>query len=447
MQTFRLFLALAGIVAVVALLIMKKDTKTVLIGVGLVLCVLCLKPLDGLSAFTSYMTKAGLIKAICASMGFAFVMKFTGCDRALVNLLTRPLGNIGFLLIPIVVALTYFINIAIPSAAGCSAAVGATLIPVMMAAGVKPEMAGAAVFAGTFGSVLSPGSAHNVFVADMVKAHNPSYTVQDVIGVQFSSAITALIVVLIVMSITAIVCKDYTKGVNYLAQKEGGANSVALNSADGSNLDAQPQKINVLYALMPLVPLVILVIGGTSLNQVSFLKWTKMGVAEAMLLGAILTIAVTLTDPQKITKEFFKGMGSAYAEIIGIIIAAGVFVAGLSACGAIDFVIEWLKNEQGYVKFGGTFVPFFMGVVTGSGDAASMAFNTAVTVHADALGFEQDKLGMAVAISGALGRSASPIAGACIVCAGLAMVNPIQIAKRTALGMFISVCVIAFVIL
>ncbi|WP_297950954.1 C4-dicarboxylate transporter DcuC [uncultured Campylobacter sp.] len=447
METLRLLLALAGIVAVVALLIMKKDTKTVLIGVGLVLCVLCLKPLDGLGAFTSYMTKAGLIKAICASMGFAFVMKFTGCDRALVNLLTRPLGNIGFLLIPIVVALTYFINIAIPSAAGCSAAVGATLIPVMMAAGVKPEMAGAAVFAGTFGSVLSPGSAHNVFVADMVKAHNPSYTVQDVIAVQFSSAITALIVVLIVMSITAIVCKDYTKGVNYLAQKEGGANSVASNSADGSNLEAQPQKINVLYALMPLVPLVILVIGGTSLNQVSFLKWTKMGVAEAMLLGAILTIAVTLTDPQKITKEFFKGMGSAYAEIIGIIIAAGVFVAGLSACGAIDFVIEWLKNEQGYVKFGGTFVPFFMGIVTGSGDAASMAFNTAVTVHADALGFEQDKLGMAVAISGALGRSASPIAGACIVCAGLAMVSPIQIAKRTALGMFISVCVIAFVIL
>ena len=440
-------MALAGIVAVVALLIMKKDTKTVLIGVGFVLCVLCLKPLDGLSAFTSYMTKAGLIKAICASMGFAFVMKFTGCDRALVNLLTRPLGNIGFLLIPLVVALTYFINIAIPSAAGCSAAVGATLIPVMMAAGVKPEMAGAAVFAGTFGGVLSPGSAHNVFVTDMVKAHNPSYTVQDVIAVQFSSAITALIVVLIVISITAIVCKDYTKGVNYLAQREGGANSAASNSADGSNLEAQPQKINVLYALMPLVPLVILVIGGTSLNQVSFLKWTKMGVAEAMLLGAILTIAVTLTDPQKITKEFFKGMGSAYADIIGIIIAAGVFVAGLSACGAIDFVIEWLKNEQGYVKFGGTFVPFFMGIVTGSGDAASMAFNTAVTVHADALGFEQDKLGMAVAISGALGRSASPIAGACIVCAGLAMVSPIQIAKRTALGMFLSVCVIAFVIL
>lgn len=92
-------------------------------------------------------------------------------------------------------------------------------------------------------------------------------------------------------------------------------------------------------------------------------------------------------------------------------------------------------------------MPFLMGVVTGSGDAAAMSFNTAVTVHANDLGFAQDKLGMAVAISGALGRSASPIAGACIVCAGLAMVNPIQIAKRTFLGMFLSVCAIAFFIL
>ena len=451
MATAKLICAVIGLIAVVFLLVKKRETKTVLIGVGLVLCVICLNPLGALESFTKSMTSAGLIKAICASMGFAYVMKVTKCDQHLVLLLTKPMKNIGFLLIPATFVLTYFINIAIPSAAGCSAAVGATLIPVMMAAGVKPEMAGAAVFAGTFGSVLSPGSAHNVFVADMVKAHNPSYTVQDVIAVQFSSAITALIVVLIIISITAIVCKDYTKGVNYLAQRENfagadGASSAA--SAAGSNLDAQPQKLNVLYALMPLVPLVILIIGGTSkLNTISFLKWTKMGVAEAMLLGAIVTIVITLSNPQKITKEFFKGMGSAYADIMGIIIAAGVFVAGLSACGAIDFVIEWLKGEQGYVKFGGTFVPFFMGVVTGSGDAAAMAFNTAVTVHADQLGFAQDKLGMAVAISGALGRSASPIAGGCIVCAGLAMVSPIQIAKRTALGMFLSVCVIAFFIL
>ena len=198
---------------------------------------------------------------------------------------------------------------------------------------------------------------------------------------------------------------------------------------------------------MPLVPLAILVVGGTELSKIELLKWTKMGVAEAMILGAIVTIVATLTNPEKITKEFFNGMGKAYADIMGIIIAAGVFVAGLKACGAIDVVIEWLKVDQSYVKFGGTFVPFIMGVVTGSGDAATFAFNQAVTIHAADLGFAQDKLGMAAAISGALGRSASPIAGAAIVCAGLAMVNPIQLAKRTFLGMLLSVVAIAFFVI
>ena len=79
--------------------------------------------------------------------------------------------------------------------------------------------------------------------------------------------------------------------------------------------------------------------------------------------------------------------------------------------------------------------------ISGSGDAATMAFNQAITVHASELGFEQSKLGMAAAISGALGRSSSPIAGAAIVCAGLAMVSPVEIAKRTAPAMAIAVCV------
>lgn len=435
MQTLKLILSVLGVIAVIYLLIKKRETKTVLIAVGLILCVVALKPMGALSAFTEYMTKAGLIKAICASMGFAFVMKYTKCDQHLVTLLTRPLRNIGFVLIPMTTILTYFINIAIPSAAGCSAVVGATIMPLLMASGVHPAMAGAAVLAGTFGSVLSPGSAHNIYVTDLVKKSIETYTVQDVIKVQIPSAFIALAIVLVVMMMMAVVFKDYTKGKNY------------MNESDAVQPEASEFKVNLIYALMPLVPLAILVVGGTELSKIELLKWTKMGVAEAMILGAIVTIVATLTNPEKITKEFFNGMGKAYADIMGIIIAAGVFVAGLKACGAIDVVIEWLKVDQSYVKFGGTFVPFIMGVVTGSGDAATFAFNQAVTIHAADLGFAQDKLGMAAAISGALGRSASPIAGAAIVCAGLAMVNPIQLAKRTFLGMLLSVVAIAFFVI
>ena len=406
MATAKLICAVIGLIAVVFLLVKKRETKTVLIGVGLVLCVICLNPLGALESFTKSMTSAGLIKAICASMGFAYVMKVTKCDQHLVLLLTKPMKNIGFLLIPATFVLTYLINIAIPSAAGCSAAVGATMIPLLMASGVRPAMAGAAVFAGTFGGVLSPGSAHNVFVTDMVNKANeallaagkitqaaPKYTVQDVIGVQFPNAVAAGIVVLIVLSVTAIVLKDYQKGQDFSPKSTSNAG------------EATQTKVNLLFALAPLIPLVILVVGGTGLNKISWLAWTKMGVAEAMILGAIIAIFITWTSPEKITKEFFNGMGSAYAEVMGIIIAAGVFVAGLKACGAIDAVTEWLKHSQEFVRYGGTFVPYLMGTVTGSGDAATMAFNQAITVHAADLGFAQDKLGMAAAISGALGRS------------------------------------------
>lgn len=42
-------------------------------------------------------------------------------------------------------------------------------------------------------------------------------------------------------------------------------------------------------------------------------------------------------------------------------------------------------------------------------------------------------LGSLAQIAGAMGRSMSPIAGAAIICAGLAKVNPIEVSKRNAL--------------
>uniref|UniRef100_UPI0015E1865F C4-dicarboxylate transporter DcuC n=1 Tax=Campylobacter concisus TaxID=199 RepID=UPI0015E1865F len=141
---------------------------------------------------------------ICASMGFAFVMKYILCDKHLVALLTKPLRNAEFILIPVTTVLNYFINIAIPSAAGCSAAVGSTLIPFLMALDVSPAMAGAAVFAGSFGGVLSPGSAHNIYVADFVKKTVEGYTVHDIIKVHIPSAFTALAIVVVILTIVAI---------------------------------------------------------------------------------------------------------------------------------------------------------------------------------------------------------------------------------------------------
>lgn len=455
MKDLYLLAALVGILAVIVLLVMKKDTKTVLLGVGFILCLIALKPLSGLNEFASAMTKGGLIMAICSSMGFAYVMKLTGCDQQLVNALTKPIGNLGLFLVPIATFITALINVAIPSAAGCAAAVGATLIPLMIAAGVRPAMAGAAILAGTFGSTLSPGNSHNAYVANMTGRSIP-----DMIQVQFINTVSSVAIMLVCLTIMAIVLKDYQK----------------KQVVDDIENESSATKVNYLYALMPIVPLAILLggsfIGGildgavadqlltkqdkiysVTANTPSTIAilvnfaWLNMGVAQAMVLGAIIALLVTLSNPENISKEFFKGMGNAYGDIMGIIIAATVFVAGLKACGAIDYIIDILKHSQEYVKFGGTFIPFIMGVITGSGDAATFAFNEAITTQAASLGFDQSTLGMVASIAGALGRTMSPIAGVTVLCAGLAGVSPVELIKRTALGSLVGIFFIAFFLL
>ncbi len=138
-------------------------------------------PMAALDQFAKSMANASLIMAICSSMGFAYVVTTTGCDKNLVKFLAAPLHKLGILLIPTTTIITAFINVAIPSASGCAAAVGATFIPVMIRAGIRPSAAGAAVLMGTFGSNISPGTSHNSVVAkianmDMMGSHQPSHS-------------------------------------------------------------------------------------------------------------------------------------------------------------------------------------------------------------------------------------------------------------------------------
>lgn len=74
---------------------------------------------------------------------------------------------------------------------------------------------------------------------------------------------------------------------------------------------------------------------------------------------------------------------------------------------------------------------------------AAFAFNEAVTPHAQSFGMEIPTLGSMAALTGALGRTMSPISGVAIVIAGLAAVNPIEMSKRMALPMIVAVIFVA----
>ena len=395
------------VVGVIYLLLKRHESRMVLIAAGILMCIIAGKPMAALDAFAKSMTNAGLITSVCSCMGFAWCMKYTGCDKHLVVAIGKVLKKMGFLLIPGATLATFVDNIAIPSAAGCSAAVGVIFIPILMAAGVHPAMAAAAVKSGTYGSMLNPGLVHNGVIAKLAGTQ-----ITDVIGNHMMATVAGVLVAAAVLTVVAIVLKE-NKG--YVPE--------------GSVIDDESFSVNPLYAIMPLIPVIILLLGSTKVVPA-----LKMGVPHAMIIGAILALAATRKSPVELTKSFFNGMGDAYANIIGIIISVGVFVAGLKALGLIKALIAWMLNSTGIVKIAATFGPFLLALISGSGDAATVAFNEAVTPHAVEFGISTMNMGSIAALGGTLGRTISPIAGATIICAGIAGVDPMEVCKRNALG-------------
>lgn len=399
-----------------AAIVKRYETRMVLFLSGLLMALASGKPFVAIDAFAAAMVNSSLVPIICTVMGFAYVMKLTKCDSHLVHLLAGGLTRFRAILIPGAVLITFAINIALPSAAGCAAAVGAILIPALIGAGVHPAIAGSAILAGTWGSTLSPGATHNPFVAKLANVD-----VMTVIAVLSPAALAGVVVV--ALSLTAVA---------YMRKEQAGSTASQIAVSEGENF-----KVNYLMAMVPLIPLILLVLGS---KQVGLIP--AVTVPQVMIFGAILGFVVTWVNGQDITKQFFAGMGDAYGSVIGIIIAAAVFTKGMELIGLTGALIEAMKHSEQIARFAATFGPFIIAVLSGSGDAATLAFNGAITPHANQFGFGIIEMGSTAQLVGALGRSMSPVAGAAIVCAQLAGVSTIELTKRNAPGMIIAAIVV-----
>ena len=135
--------AIAVVILTLAALIRRYDTKLVLLIAGLAMCCLSMNPMAAFQQFDKSMTNSALIISICSSMGFAACVTMTKCDLHLVSLLTKPLNKLGILLLPCCMIVTGIASVAIGSLAGLCAAIGPTLVGLMIRAGFRPAMAAA----------------------------------------------------------------------------------------------------------------------------------------------------------------------------------------------------------------------------------------------------------------------------------------------------------------
>ena len=425
-MTFSMIGATVIVILTVAALLKRYETRLVLITAGLAMGIISFAPHIALANMMKNMTNASMILAICSSLGFAAVVSMTRCDVHFVALLVKPLRKLGFFLLPFCMLIASCVAIAIPSAAGCAAALGPTMIPLMVRAGFKPAIAGAAIIGSIIPSALSPGSSHNVWVAKI-----SNMEVMDLI-VQFAPKILTLCALNIIMVTAMIfVFRDFKK-------RTEEQNDVVFEVASDSR-GALPDRVNILYAIAPILPIVIFMLGATCFPALT------LGVPDAMIYAQNSTLTVTLAHLETITYNFFGGMGKGYANILGIIVAAGCFAGGLQAAGVIDALIVQLKDSKEIAALAANFGPFLMGVLTGSGDAAGHAFNQAVTPYAAEFGMKVPNLGVVASLSGALGRMCSPIAGATLVVAGMIKASPLEVSKRMAIPMIVNVILLGFI--
>ncbi|MBQ9697880.1 MAG: C4-dicarboxylate transporter DcuC [Acidaminococcaceae bacterium] len=416
-------MVIAGVVIVIATfvaIIKKFETRLALFLSGILMCLLGGNVAAGTTAFIKEFTNAGLVPTICTVLGFSYVMEYTGCSKHMVYSISSLLKKCPFIIIPGAVLVTFFINIALPSAAGCAAAVGALLIPALIRTGVHPAMAGAAVFLGTWGSVMSPGLMFNPQVAEI--AH---VDVMTVIGTFSKQVVIASVIAAFILTAIALFRKE-NKG--YVPEE-------AAEEEDNF-------KINYLYAIIPVIPLVLLVLGS---KQVKLLP--AVTVPVAMLIGTAIGFVVARPDVKEATKKFFRGTGDGMCDVVGLIAAAACFTAGMKAIGLTGALIEAMKSSKQIAQFAAAYGPFIIGAVSGSGNAAALAFNGAVTPHAADFGYGIVELGSMAQIGAGLGRCMSPVAGAGIIIAKLAGVAPIELTKRNAIPTIVAALVVMLTLL
>ncbi len=391
------------------------ENKLVLFLSGLVMSILALNPVASIDAFSKALVNGVLVTTICSVLGFSEVMKITGCDKHLVHMLSRVLVKYQSILIPGTVMVTFFINIALPSASGCVAAVGAILIPALIGAGVHPAIAGSALLAGSWGGVYNPGVVHNIVVAKL-SGLDVMVVVMKMVNIPITGAIASAIV------LTALA---------RFRKEDRGVIGTATVVATSEKL-----QVSYLKAAVPVLPLILLILGSP---MVAVLP--PISVFQAMIVSTIVAFFVTWTNPQTMSKAFFQGLGTSYGNVIGLIACATVFVEGMNLIGLTASLVEMMKHSQYAAKLAAALGPFVMAGLSGSSDSMILAFNNTVTPHAEQLGFTIPQIGLMAFISGNIGRVLSPVAAATIIVAGMANVNPLEMTKRNLPGMLVALII------
>lgn len=409
-----LLVATFAIIALTMWLLIKEwDVRLVLFGAGLALTLLKLKPLVVFDVFLAEMGNSKTIGPICTAMGYAYVLRATGCDRAMVRLLLSPVKRVRWLLIPVGCAVGFITNIAITSQTAVAAAVGPILVPLMLAAGYTPVVAAATLLLGCSGG----GSLYNPGDADLVAIHEASKA-------PMKLALDAMFIPLLAGFLTAVAVFTFVEN-----RRRARAGLVIMEAP--SDEVAQPWW----KALLPPLPVIaiFLMMPGVFFPALPAPFEKGLPVSHAMIGATIIVMLLCRGDVSNLAKKFCEGLGYSYAHIITLIVTASCFIAGLTEVGLTERFVKLVAGVGWTAKLAAGVITGALAIIAGTGIGPSVAFSKAVlpTLRDTNLTGALD-LGALAAIAATFGRTMSPVAAVVIFCATFGNAKTVALIKHTA---------------
>ena len=368
----------------------------------------------------------GLGLMIMVLCGFSVYMTHLGANDVVVKLVSKPLKNIRspYILMVFAYFLACLMSFAVSSATGLGVLLMATLFPVMVNVAIS-RGAAAAICASPISIILSPTSGDVVLSAEISKIPLGEFA--------FGTALPVSIFAILGIAVAHFFWQ------RYLDKKEG-------VQVERLNADEIKTTAPNYYAILPLLPIIgVLIFDG---------KWglPNLHIVTVMVLCFIITAAVDFLRSFNAKQTFdnlivaYRGMADAFAGVVMLLVAAGVFAQSLSTIG---FITNLIASAQ---SFGGS--AFFMMLVlavitilatmaTGSGNAAFYAFAELIPKLATQMGVNPAFLTIPMLQASNLGRGLSPVSGVVVAVSGMGKISPFEIVKRMSVPMLVGfICVI-----
>ena len=368
----------------------------------------------------------GLGLMIMVLCGFSVYMTHLGANDVVVKLVLKPLKNIRspYILMVFAYFLACLMSFAVSSATGLGVLLMATLFPVMVNVGIS-RGAAAAICASPISIILSPTSGDVVLSAEISKIPLGEFA--------FGTALPVSIFAILGIAVAHFFWQ------RYLDKKEG-------VQVERLNADEIKTTAPNYYAILPLLPIIgVLIFDG---------KWglPNLHIVTVMVLCFIITATVDFLRSFNAKQTFdnlvvaYRGMADAFAGVVMLLVAAGVFAQSLSTIGFITNLIDSAQT------FGGS--AFFMMLVlavitilatmaTGSGNAAFYAFAELIPKLATQMGVNPAFLTIPMLQASNLGRGLSPVSGVVVAVSGMGKISPFEIVKRMSVPMLVGfICVI-----